>query len=98
MQAGCELEARYSPRWPGTCGRPSPGRGRPKRSKTSSTDGAVAEVKAFALDVPTVGSIASGLPSLGLPDISLADFGRLAGGGIGVMLIAFAEGLGAANA
>jgi sulfate permease, SulP family len=56
--------------------------------------GAVAAVKAFALDVPT----ASGLPSLGLPDIALADFGRLAGGGIGVMLIAFAEGLGAAKA
>ena len=31
--------------------------------------GAVAAVKAFALDVPTVGSIASGLPSLGVPDI-----------------------------
>ena len=60
--------------------------------------GAVAAVKAFALDVPTVGSIASGLPSLGLPDIALADFGRLAAGGIGVMLIAFAEGLGAAKA
>ena len=60
--------------------------------------GAVAAVKAFALDVPTVGSIASGLPSLGPPDIALADFGRLAGGGIGVMLIAFAEGLGAAKA
>src|SRR5207342_3379552 len=60
--------------------------------------GAVAAVKAFGLDVPTVGSIASGLPSLGLPDIALADYGRLAGGGIGVMLIAFAEGLGAAKA
>jgi sulfate permease, SulP family len=59
---------------------------------------AVAAVKAFALDVPTVGSIASGLPSLGLSGIALADFGRLAGGGIGVMLIAFAEGLGAAKA
>jgi high affinity sulfate transporter 1 len=60
--------------------------------------GAIAAVKAFGLDVPTVGSIASGLPSLGLPDIELADAGRLAGGGIGVMLIAFAEGLGAAKA
>ena len=59
---------------------------------------AIAAVKAFGLDVPTVGSIASGLPSLGLPDIGLADAGRLAGGGIGVMLIAFAEGLGAAKA
>src|SRR6185503_20701004 len=54
-------------------------------------------VSAFGLDVPTVGSIVSGLPSLGLPDIGLGDAGRLAGGGIGVMLIAFAEGLAAAK-
>jgi MFS superfamily sulfate permease-like transporter len=60
--------------------------------------GAIAAVNALALDVPTVGSIASGLSSFGLPDIGLADFGRLAGGGLGVMLIAFAEGLGAAKA
>ena len=32
---------------------------------------AIAAVKAFGLDVPTIGSIASGLPSLGLPDIGL---------------------------
>ena len=60
--------------------------------------GAVVAVKAFSLDVATVGSIATGLPSLGLPDLGLGDFGRLAGGGIGVMLVAFAEGLGAAKA
>ena len=60
--------------------------------------GAVVAVKVFALDVATVGSIASGLPSLGLPDIGLADVGRLAAGGIGVMLVAFAEGLAAAKA
>jgi MFS superfamily sulfate permease-like transporter len=60
--------------------------------------GAIAAVNVFGLDVPTVGSIASGLPSLGLPDIDLADAGRLAGGAVGVMLIAFAEGLGAAKA
>jgi SulP family sulfate permease len=60
--------------------------------------GAIVAVKAFGLDVPTVGSIASGLPPLGLPDIRLADLGKLAAGGIGVMLIAFAEGLGAAKA
>ena len=60
--------------------------------------GAIVAVKAFGLDVPTVGSIASGLPSLGLPDIGLGDAGALAAGGIGVMLIAFAEGLGAAKA
>ena len=59
---------------------------------------AIAAVKAFDLDVATVGSIASGLPSLGVPDIEAADAGRLAGGGIGVMLIAFAAGLGAAKA
>ena len=59
---------------------------------------AIAAVKLFDLDVVTVGQIASGLPSLGLPDIDLADAGRMAGGGIGVMLVAFAEGLGAAKA
>jgi high affinity sulfate transporter 1 len=60
--------------------------------------GAITAIKVFSLDVPTVGSIPSGLPSLGLPDLALGDFGRLAGGGIGVMLVAFAEGLGAAKA
>jgi len=60
--------------------------------------GAIAAVKVFGLDVPTVGSIRSGLPSFGLPDIGLADAGGLAAGGIGVMLVAFAEGLGAAKA
>jgi high affinity sulfate transporter 1 len=59
---------------------------------------AIVAVKVFGLDVPTVGAIASGLPSLGVPDVSLGDVGRLAGAGIGVMLIAFAEGLGAAKA
>ena len=57
----------------------------------------IAAVKAFGLDVPTVGSISSGLPSLGLPHIGLGDAGGLAAGGVGVMLIAFAEGLGAAK-
>jgi len=60
--------------------------------------GGIAAVKAFGLDVPTIGSIRSGLPSLGLPDVGLADAGGLAAGGIGVMLIAFAEGFGAAKA
>jgi sulfate permease, SulP family len=58
----------------------------------------IAAVRAFGLEVPTVGSIASGLPALGLPDIGLGDAGGLAAGGIGVMLIAFTEGLGAAKA
>ena len=31
--------------------------------------GAIAAVKAFGLDVPTIGSIRSGLPSLGVPDV-----------------------------
>jgi sulfate permease, SulP family len=59
--------------------------------------GAIAAVKAFGLDVPTVGSIPSGLPTLGLPDVGLGDSARLAGGAVGVMLIAFTEGLGAAK-
>src|SRR6476620_7388513 len=58
--------------------------------------GAIVAVKTFGRDVPTVGSVASGLPALGLPDVGLGDLGGLAAGGIGVMLIAFAEGLGAA--
>ncbi len=58
----------------------------------------ITAVKAFGLDVPTVGEIGSGLPSFGLPDIGLGDAGGLAAGGVGVMLIAFAEGLGAAKA
>ena len=59
--------------------------------------GAIAAVKAFGLDVRTVGSIASGLPTLGLPGVGLGDSARLAGGAVGVMLIAFTEGLGAAK-
>ena len=50
---------------------------RPARSRRSraarGVAGAIAAVKVFGLDVPTVGSIASGLPSLGLPDIGLGD-------------------------
>jgi SulP family sulfate permease len=58
----------------------------------------IVAVAALGLDVPTVGPIASGLPALGLPDIGFGDAGGLAAGGIGVMLIAFTEGLGAAKA
>ena len=58
----------------------------------------IAAVKVFGLDVPTIGSIRSGLPALGLPDAGLADAGGLAAGGVGVMLIAFAEGFAAAKA
>ena len=58
----------------------------------------IVAVKAFGLDVPTIGEIRSGLPTFGLPDLSLADAGAMAAGGVGVMLIAFAEGFAAANA
>ncbi|SDT26154.1 SulP family inorganic anion transporter [Microlunatus soli] len=44
-----------------------------------------------------VGHIDSGLPHLGLPDISGKDFLDLLGPSIGVMLLGFAEGLGAAK-
>ena len=44
-----------------------------------------------------VGNIDAGLPSLGLPDASLGDYGDLAAGAIGVMLVGFAESLGAAK-
>jgi sulfate permease, SulP family len=54
-------------------------------------------VELFDLDVDIVGTIDSGLPSLGLPDAEAADYGALAGGAIGVMLVGFAESLGAAK-
>jgi SulP family sulfate permease len=60
----------------------------------------VAAVELLDLDhhgVAIVGSIDSGLPSVGTPDVSLHDFGSLAAGGIAVMLVGFAEGLGAAK-
>ena len=44
-----------------------------------------------------VGHIDSGLPSVGLPDVSWSDFPALLGGSVGVMLVGFAEGLGAAK-
>ena len=60
----------------------------------------IAAVELFHLDdhgVEIVGSIKSGLPALGLPNVHLQDFGTLLAGGIGVMLVGFAEGLGAAK-
>jgi high affinity sulfate transporter 1 len=60
----------------------------------------IAAVKIFDLDhhgVAIVGPIKSGLPTLGFPDVGLHDIGALAAGGIGVMLVGFAEGLGAAK-
>jgi sulfate permease, SulP family len=60
----------------------------------------IAAVKLFHLDqhgVEIVGPIKSGLPSVGLPKLHASDVGALAAGGIGVMLVGFAEGLGAAK-
>ena len=60
----------------------------------------VVAVKALSLDdhgVAIVGPIKSGLPSVGLPDVNTADFGDLIGPSLGVMLVGFAEGLGAAK-
>jgi len=60
----------------------------------------VTAVKALSLDdhgVEIVGPIKSGLPSIGLPDIGTARFSDLIGPSLGVMLVGFAEGLGAAK-
>ncbi|MGV9987043.1 SulP family inorganic anion transporter [Streptomyces olivaceus] len=60
----------------------------------------IAVAAAFDLEddgVAVVGEIDTGLPSFGFPDVSLADLGALAAGSVGVLLVAFAEGLGAAK-
>ncbi len=60
----------------------------------------IAAVALFNLDhhgVAIVGHVESGLPSFGFPDVSFGDLGDLAAGSIGVMLVGFAEGLGAAK-
>ena len=60
----------------------------------------IAAVKILNLDehgVSIVGPIKSGLPTFGTPNVHLKDFGTLIAGGIGVMLVGFAEGLGAAK-
>jgi sulfate permease, SulP family len=60
----------------------------------------VLAVKLFDLDhhgVAIVGHIDRGLPSLGLPDVHARDYLHLAGPAVGVMLVGFAEGLGAAK-
>ncbi|WP_017933654.1 SulP family inorganic anion transporter [Nocardioides sp. Iso805N] len=44
-----------------------------------------------------VGHIDAGLPHLGFPDVSVDQFRDLLGGAVGVMLVGFAEGLGAAK-
>lgn len=61
----------------------------------------IAGVHVFDLSahgVEIVGHIDSGLPSVGLPDaVGAADYGRLVASAVGVMLVGFAEGLGAAK-
>jgi MFS superfamily sulfate permease-like transporter len=47
--------------------------------------------------VDIVGHITSGLPAFGLPHVPAADYLKLAGSAVGVMLVGFAEGLGAAK-
>lgn len=44
-----------------------------------------------------VGHIEAGLPSIGLPDVSAAEFRDLIAAAVGLMLVGFAEGLGAAK-
>ena len=60
----------------------------------------IVAVQVFGLDergVDIVGRIDGGLPSLGLPGVAAADYLALAAAAIGVMLVGFAEGLGAAK-
>lgn len=60
----------------------------------------IGAVALFGLDqhgVDIVGHIDAGLPSVGLPDLTWDDYLSLVGPGVGVLLIGFAEGLGAAK-
>jgi SulP family sulfate permease len=58
---------------------------------------AVAVLDLDAHGVAIVGQIDSGLPALGPPDVAAADYLKLAAAAAGVMLVGFAEGLGAAK-
>ncbi len=61
---------------------------------------AIAAVWVLGLDdrgVDVVGAIPSGLPPLGPPATALPDYLDLVGGAVGVALVGFAEGLGAAK-
>ena len=60
----------------------------------------IAAVAVLDLDrhgVAIVGHIDAGLPSLGLPDVPAKDYLQLVGPAVGVLLVGFAEGLGAAK-
>jgi len=57
-------------------------------------------VSVFGLEtkgVETVGHIEGGLPPFALPSIAGSDYGALAGPAVGILLVAFAEGIGAAK-
>jgi SulP family sulfate permease len=58
---------------------------------------AVAVLDLDAHGVAIVGQIDSGLPALGPPDVAASDYLKLAAAAAGVMLVGFAEGLGAAK-
>ena len=61
----------------------------------------IVAVRLFDLDqhgVAIVGGIESGLPTIGLPDVSADSYLDIAPAAVGVMLVGFAEGLGAAKA
>jgi high affinity sulfate transporter 1 len=47
--------------------------------------------------VAIVGPIPGGLPRIGVPDVAIGDFLELSGAALGVALVGFAEGLGAAK-
>ncbi len=62
--------------------------------------GGIVAVSLFDLDtrgVAIVGPIESGLPSFGLPDVAIDSYLKVAPAAVGVMLVGFAEGLGAAK-
>lgn len=57
-------------------------------------------ISLFALDdrgVAIVGEVEAGLPNPGVPDLAATDIPLLLSGAVGVMLVGFAEGLGAAK-
>jgi sulfate permease, SulP family len=57
-------------------------------------------VQLFGLDrhgAAIVGNIQPGLPPLGLPDVATVDYLKLAPAAVGILLVGFAEGLGAAK-
>ncbi len=62
--------------------------------------GAIVVTKAAGLDehgVAIVGPIQSGLPRFGVPDVSITEGGKLMAASFGILLVALAEGLGAAK-